>query len=1752
MNQLPVLKPTQKKNLLAFYKSIKPGETRHLDPTNKDHLSIINTMLGAAGRVAADYPHLFNSISKAKPLTKKSIADYSNLDKVHLVDAGKTASAKITAAVWSRSSGDSVVKGGNLLVFNGDTGDLLAHGTGTEIKNGFLACRTQATSAAAGVKNLAMLYTGHTTEADGSVRFYSFANQAAVAEDGIQANVTAPVITTSGHQTIEIAVGRTSYPTDLNADYTYIEPGPNETNPYLISPFSGNVALGGTIDLSSLTIADLSTSIFVNNGNGGTQEITRSTQYTPDSKLIAGFSTGSTPNILSWNFPYDQKGYASTQSIVYNQTSLGNEIDSFFYFAFNGIPLQGGGTAPPFFVCSAGTPGEPSINCTIIPNLYYWWHCLEKGTLVTLANGKQKPIEEINEKHRVRIGKKGKTLAVYATVQGKHISNPSKGDRNEIYQLITANGKKIKATENHVVFMTTDKCRLISHLAPGDPVMTEDGPSTVKTIKAVAGNNMFYGLALGNAEEKSQDDFPHNKANYYAGGILCGDQQSMRHHARKAYHDLKYILPHINPALHVDYTSALTAKNLALNVAAAAQSVIQNLFYVSPYSTLPPNVGTSGITRQTVSSLSPTPPTVSNPVLVVRLRLSSTSVVIGVSNLSGPGTGVKSAIFQPTFPLSATESYMLDIIWINSQVITDPNNIDWTQAVTSAPITAAEVSVINGSFNGTTFTGQLDYGPSGIGVGAQVNFYSLTGGTYVLLQNGAVQTQNTSVSITPTVLTYTPAFYVAAQTAIPASYAQGSGSFAAPFSLGPPSIISNLGGVPQAISALTAAAYNGTTFSLSWTLATVTGCVAPDSSSIQILSGGQIISTFKGGALSANIPLNLNGQSGITIQVSAVANNFSSAPISFSLITQAPSVTNIVANATTSVTATITTNPTGLGAQAYLMDGSKILAGPVSAVSGLVTFNYNAIGMVGLSVVANAVSADGLTTGPSSSPLALLATAPTLSSALIRIDPANAAQWRIDLNWNRLPDAGMDVASYTVQVMQDTTVVQPLTTTALATTLFILKTNIDPSKVYTIQLTATGTNGGASPTQVYTALFIAPTLTSLATTGNQIAAAWTAPSILPAGNTPVYQVVLNSGGGTIYTGGNTSANSAAISLADVSLPATGALLVLVNMAIGPVSIISDPTMATACSATPILTAPAFSAITAAAATNIATLNWGAVPTAASYTINFTSGTPGSSSTTSLALTQALAAGAQLGYTVQAVGTSNGVAVTGPASTLTYVPTSAATISDVRFDGSNVVVSWDAVSDALSYNVQIFDNAVPATAVSTQNIIGTYASFTFTPVAGKVYTVYVQPVTNAGTALVGASQALFSSGIFVSQQPSTVAYPYAYVAEAMANLGTSAAGPVAQTITLYLPELGTAAGALGTTPIVSAPFTIQPSGQPALPYTLTIDTTAWTFDTSPVRATLLSAYVNFLKTIETPGGVLTGATPYGISLVQAAIASALPQTFAELLYYNFGFSTGSTANANYVDLRPGMILRVSTSDYVNIPQNNLPSWINGYAGAAIMDFEIGSYVTNSNWKTGFDSFLNVLSSQGALSVSTPVPSVNNTQPGLAGAADLYFPQFLQPFYRVYFPSSVSIPWGIGSNSTSLNFTLTAAATYAGLQSTTVDPLTTATAYFRGRAIVEVMIKVMVNGNERLVPVGTSLGNLLEQLGLRPSSSSPVFKKLRVLRSVVAAITSLAPATALGPQLELRVDWNGLASYGTGNGLDAMSIPLLPGDEISTDN
>jgi hypothetical protein len=559
MNSLSTLAARDIDVLLSFTQSTPQGQTTPLDFSNNDHRRFAELMLQGAGRTRAAYPHLFRMLDSPQTSRANLAGSINNpaenelTTTAHLVDSGKTASGKATATIWTTTPGQTLISGGQIMVYDAETNRLLAQGTNTGVKSGLVMCSTNSANALPATKNLYIIYFGwvHYTETHGGGFVYR--DMVTVGDTGIKVNVTDPVLKITTKKYIAIAIGRQGGPKDC--DYIYSEPENLAGNPYLIAPFTGNVPLSGIIDIGRLTAANLSANIIVKNAGGSAITVLRNAQYTPDSRFMGAFSVGAAPNILNFSLPFDGKSFNNTASIVYNTSSIANEVQSYFLFKFTGIPFTNGTIAPPFYVCSEGTPDEPSINCTKIPNLYYWWHCLAKGTLITLEDGTQKPIEQINNNHRVKTAG-DKSLAVRATVLGQHTSDGTAGE-SSVYRLTAANGKNIIASGSHMVFITADKCRAVHELKPGDSIVTEDGSSTVKSNEAIAYDDMFYGLALGNEEEQEAAGFPHNMAGYFAGGILTADQDAMRHHTIARYHDLDYMLPLIKPELHQDYKSAL-------------------------------------------------------------------------------------------------------------------------------------------------------------------------------------------------------------------------------------------------------------------------------------------------------------------------------------------------------------------------------------------------------------------------------------------------------------------------------------------------------------------------------------------------------------------------------------------------------------------------------------------------------------------------------------------------------------------------------------------------------------------------------------------------------------------------------------------------------------------------------------------------------------------------------------------------------------------------------------------------------------------------------------------------------------------------------------------------------------------------------------------------------------------------------------------------------------------------------------------
>jgi hypothetical protein len=358
---------------------------------------------------------------------------------------------------------------------------------------------------------------------------------------------------------------------------------------------------------------------------------------------------------------------------------------------------------------------------------------------------------------------------------------------------------------------------------------------------------------------------------------------------------------------------------------------------------------------------------------------------------------------------------------------------------------------------------------------------------------------------------------------------------------------------------------------------------------------------------------------------------------------------------------------------------------------------------------------------------------------------------------------------------------------------------------------------------------------------------------------------------------------------------------------------------------------------------------------------------------------------------------------------------------------------------------------------------------------------------------------------------------------------------------YLPEIGLNATVIRIAPGLDdeqPPFTIERriGGGPdeKFPYLLTIGNAALSFKPAD-REIVATRYGQLLLEAEEKG-----ATPRGILAIQETIARLMPQSPRETLFYSYGLSGAGT-----IDLRPGTILRVAFSEYDATP--NAKNWSTGYAGGATVDYEVGDYLASGGaWMVGFDAFVSYLTANSLLTVPAPEGDSGSVKSGAAGAADLAFAGFQQPFHRLFVPQNLQAATPPAEGNTNRQFAIAAAATWKEIK--TASPISSGTvpvAYFRGRAVVKLCVRVTVDGSERVVPVGTTVGNLLDQLADRPPRASLPLRDLRVERSLGSAVLDPASPFAVGRRERLRLDWGGLAAASGG---DALALPVLHGDRI----
>lgn len=493
-------------------------------------------------------------------------------------------------------------------------------------------------------------------------------------------------------------------------------------------------------------------------------------------------------------------------------------------------------------------------------------------------------------------------------------------------------------------------------------------------------------------------------------------------------------------------------------------------------------------------------------------------------------------------------------------------------------------------------------------------------------------------------------------------------------------------------------------------------------------------------------------------------------------------------------------------------------------------------------------------------------------------------------------------------------------------------------------------------------------------------------------------------------------------------------------------------------------------------------------------------------------------------------------IEGPPGPRFRVPTETPAVESVSFDGATATVRWSGVAGASGYAIDVFGGS-PATSIGSAEVGAGAREARVTVTAkdrqaGRQVSVRAQFGPSSGPR---ALAPLFTPGIYLG----------AGEPPRLLRAGTEVLAAEAQVA--YLPPMGLDPSKLPLKPPQPGPGTIpfelaantDAATAEAFPYKLTIANGALVFDAT--RATLRETFLTLLTEAETKAG----AKPWGLFAIGAAVARLMPQTFEETLLYAYGLNL----EAGCVDLSPGMVLRVAFSEFDATPS----SAATGYAGGAVVDYEVGDYFGGSEWLVGFDSFLAWLAGNSVIEVPAPVPGTappgpDFTESGGAEAADLFFPGFRTAFHRLFVPADLLSPNAAASARTKDQFSLVAATKFADLQEAGTAPIPTKTsvAYFRGRTVVKPSLRITVDGEQRVVPIGTTVGNVLDGLGRRAPSTKAALRGVSLERSPGPVV--LDPTRGYDAAGEpVALDWEGLRTFGAPRG--TLSLPLLHGDRLT---
>jgi hypothetical protein len=295
-------------------------------------------------------------------------------------------------------------------------------------------------------------------------------------------------------------------------------------------------------------------------------------------------------------------------------------------------------------------------------------------------------------------------------------------------------------------------------------------------------------------------------------------------------------------------------------------------------------------------------------------------------------------------------------------------------------------------------------------------------------------------------------------------------------------------------------------------------------------------------------------------------------------------------------------------------------------------------------------------------------------------------------------------------------------------------------------------------------------------------------------------------------------------------------------------------------------------------------------------------------------------------------------------------------------------------------------------------------------------------------------------------------------------------------------------------------------------------------------------------------------PGGAYTIAQAIAESIPLSISETLYYRFGFDAAN----GYVDLNPGMRLRLESSANQMMSALAPVSSLNGFVPSSVAYYGIGRLTdSNGNQRVAFDAFLG----------TNRAPAIGSSSGIAGGLIDLQKAASARRYYRLIYPAQIAPPDRPDNAGLYDNVTLIGADLLGDLNTAT-DPAQRAKicgassdgrapvlcTYFRGRSIAVPELRIYINTPQAVQPLfvalGTTVRNLFDYLG---NSNFPLVTQdaLTGWPTFNYRRTCSALAGQLTQVLFNLIDY----SYVTGTqgfyftGKDVYDLPVAKGDSLN---